>query len=556
MNKKLIFTVMTPAMSLLLFSSNSFAESANTDFNIKVNPSLSLSVSSSNVGFSLTPTQAGSYDSASFNIYSSTNNPTGYKLIMSTNKIDLESNTVNPTTGTKPTIPTLAETQEGISAAAFEASTSSDVLNHYGVSVAGSNYNALKSTKNIKTTITNNVEEDTTTISLASKINLLTVPGVYSTTLNFELVANIYTEGGSINDNSEKYPANSLLRAFEIAYTNAGKPMYIEDSNTDIGWRPMVAADYDTVGGKEVRFAIQDISMTFEENGQTKNVCEWAAPSTIDTTTNPWYPVNTYLDTALVMDLRDGTSYNIIKAADGRCWMQDNLMLDPTLSDVQSRLSSDNTNASEEAISNYINGGNSGGNAGWTSSFVTAKATGAKATSFTSPYIVADNKETVATDSLTQDGGWKTGVYYNYCAASIGTYCYEGSQYYDKPDTYLDVEQDICPSGWRMPTGTYVWGGNSGETTALTTAYPNERTDGLYDNSTPIRIALHLPFEGNYAFDGGYIYMPGSDGYFWTASRYESSSNYMWSFLVQWSTPSSGSTSYRTLGLPVRCIAK
>ena len=462
-----------------VFVSNVFAESANTDFNIKVNPSLSLSVSSSNVGFSLTPTQAGSYDSASFNIYSSTNNIAGYTLTMSTNKVDLESNIVNPNTGTKPTIPTLVETQNGITASAFEASTSSDVLNHWGISVAGANYNAMKSTQEIRKTTVNNTTEDTTAISLASKLDLLTVPGVYSTTINFELVANIYTKGGSIDENG-RYPANSLLRAFEIAYTEAGKPMYIEDANTDIGWRPMVGSDYDTVGGKEVRFAIQDITMTFEENGQTKNVCEWAQASTTD---------SSYIDVAEVMDLRDGTSYHIVKAADNRCWLADNLALDPTDVLTASRINSTNTNAADNAIYNYLNGGNPDNMPTWSSRAVG----GSDNSGYTYPAIIASIKNEISSDSMDQAGLWKRGVYYNYCAVSVGTFC--GNSLSGKDNTAIDIENDICPAGWRLPTGgnTPENGGETygGEYAKLYAAFSNAS-----DQPTTFRTTLHISLPG------------------------------------------------------------
>ena len=526
-----------------IFVSNTFAESANTDFNIKVNPSLSLSVSSSNVGFSLTPTQAGSYDSASFIVYSSTNNPTGYKLIMSTNKVDLESNTINPTTGTKPTIPTLAETQEGITAAAFEASTSSDVLNHWGVSVAGANYNVMKSTQEIKKTTVNNVTVDTTAISLASKLDLLTVPGVYSTTINFQIVDNMYTTGGSIGDDG-RYPANSLLRAFEIAYTQAGKPMYIEDSNTDIGWRPMVGADFDTVGGKEVRFAMQDISMTFEENGQTKNVCEWAQASATD---------SSYIDVAEVMDLRDGTSYHIVKAADNRCWLADNLALDPTLSIVQANLTPVTTNASQAAITNYLTSSGTAPQPGWSTeavSYENSNSTNVYPRLNIASKTVVPQSNSDPLKAVALEQGWKIGAYYNYCAASIGTYCHSGGSGIDiDENSAVDAEYDICPAGWRMPTGGPISSSGTstggGEYQTLSNAYSNQISN--------VRRALRFPLSGVFFY--GTRDSVGSYGKFWSSTYYSDGSN-MYTFLTNGSGYNLQDTYIRRNAASVRCIAK
>lgn len=532
--KGLILGGILVAVSGILVS-NTFAESANTDFNIKVNPSLSLSVSSSNVGFSLTPTQTGSYDSASFNVYSSTNNPTGYKLIMSTNKVDLESNTINPTTGTKPTIPTLAETQEGITAAAFEASTSSDVLNHWGVSVAGANYNVMKSTQEIKKTTVNNVTVDTTAISLASKLDLLTVPGVYSTTINFQLVANMYTTGGSIGDDG-RYPANSLLRAFEIAYTQAGKPMYIEDSNTDIGWRPMVGADFDTVGGKEVRFAMQDISMTFEENGQTKNVCEWASESS-----------------ALVMDLRDGTSYNIIKAKDDRCWLADNLALNLIDTGVQNRTTPENTNATKASLDALF-----GVNVRSYSSDPTGNLATAGVLSWTSGYgslsgplvnvtnteVVPQGGDPLASEALA--GGWKTGVFYNFCAASAGSFCY-GNGGSNSAPTPSSATEDICPAGWRLPNNYDL--ASNGEIYLAVRAYPTE--DGV-SGYNRFRRAFRIPLAGKWSINK--IYFQGQYAMIWSSTNRDTST--AWYLMLYPDSITQKTSGTRGNAHSVRCIAK
>ena len=94
-----------------------------TDFSITVKPSVSLSLSSASVNLQITPTQSGVYDSASFTATASTNNTTGYTLVMTTNSTALVSDTVNVNTNVAPTIPSIAESQEGISAADFAAST-------------------------------------------------------------------------------------------------------------------------------------------------------------------------------------------------------------------------------------------------------------------------------------------------------------------------------------------------------------------------------------------------------------------------------------------------
>ena len=172
--------LVVPAILLagLYINTNVFADSNDVDFSITVNPSLTLALSSNTVNFSITPTAQGAYNSANFTVTSATNNAYGYTLVMGTSNVDLTSNTVNPTTGTNPIIPTLTETQDGISAADFEASTDSNVLNHYGIAIGANNFNAMKTSNPIKKTNANNASGvDTTTIALASKLDLNTVPG-------------------------------------------------------------------------------------------------------------------------------------------------------------------------------------------------------------------------------------------------------------------------------------------------------------------------------------------------------------------------------------------
>lgn len=557
---------------ILVPVANAYADGNTTDFSITVNPSLSLSVSSSTVGFEITPTQTGTYNSSSFNVYSSTNNVTGYTLTMSTSKVNLESNTVNPNTGTNPTIPTLTETQDGITAAAFEASASSDILNHYGVSIAGANYNAMKSTREIKKTTENNTTQDTTTIALASKLDLLTVPGVYSTMINFQLVANITRD--SINDDG-KYPANSLLRAYEIAYTKAGKPMYVEDSTVTSpipGWRPMTDADQPTIGGKEVRFAIQDIDMTFEEDNQTKSVCEWARASVAD---------NSYIDEALVMDVRDGKSYWIAKLADGRCWMTQNLDFDIPAT----ALSSDTTDLTEYNTGGYvlaagystadnkiywtpstatINQLSSSDDFGldlynkdiisfnpgdwyWTDTWFESSTVCPNVGSGGCNYLIGDENGKFKQTTYSGNGTHgHVGNYYNWSAAIASNDNSLFTQY--QPAYY--PHNSICPANWRLPNAMY---NNATETyiadiDTLLSAYSlSSATDDVALNASP----LYFVRSGDIWY--GDLYAAGWTGNYWTGMNFNTAAGAI-SFSSSSLEPYTGKI--KKEGFSIRCLAR
>ena len=159
-------------------------------------------------------------------------------------------------------------------------------------------------------------------------------------------------------------------------------------------------------------------------------------------------------------DSRDGIVYHVARLADGNCWMLDNLALDPTDPVTAANMNETNTNATAAAIYNLLNGGSSA--TGWSSVAVADVDTGFN--SYIAPMINNASKDTLVTSygpASTNDRA-KVGIYYNFCAASASTYCYEYNSSVDIPDTLIDAPQDICPANWRMPTGK-----SSGEYHAL-----------------------------------------------------------------------------------------
>ncbi|MBQ8156428.1 hypothetical protein IJ101_01430, partial [Candidatus Saccharibacteria bacterium] len=230
-----------------------------------------------------------------------------------------------------------------------------------------------------------------------------------------------------------------------------------------------------------------------------------------------------------VMDSRDGEQYKVQRLEDGKCWLLDNLRLDPTEPQVQINLSVSTTNASDQTLDYFINGGRdasakypTAGLANWTSGY-----------SFSQPLINADSKNTTVTSY--GDGSGKVGVYYNFCAASAGSYCYgDGTS---EGTSEGDADEDICPAGWRMPTG-----GSSGEHQAIYAAYSS--------NATNFRNALSTPLSGY--FVGGSASYQGTTGYFWSSTRYDSFNIYR--LLVYSSNVYPQSYGNRGYGISVRCL--
>ena len=246
--------------------------------------------------------------------------------------------------------------------------------------------------------------------------------------------------------------------------------------------------------------------------------------------------------TGTLVDSRDNTTYTVGRLKDGNCWMLDNLALDPTDATTAQNMNETNTNATATAINNLLHGGST--TTGWSNVAVENKTSGWNTTSpnnaYEYPYINNASKNTTVTSYGAGNG--KVGVYYNYCAASASTYCYASGQGVDVPDTIIDAPQDICPAGWRMPTG-----GPTGEYLAVAQKYSSTatETDSLqYNFSTP----LSGYFYSSSAFNQG------SSGFWWSSTYYDSSSMYDLNDSPTNVYPSSVSSSYRLNGRSMRCL--
>ena len=246
----------------------------------------------------------------------------------------------------------------------------------------------------------------------------------------------------------------------------------------------------------------------------------------------------------VVKDVRDNNTYMIGRLKDGRCWMLDNLALDPTDPTTAFNMNASNTNASAEAINNYLNGGST--TAGWSNVAVVKKTSGwniGSSNPDTQPYINTQSRDALVTSygPASTNGQAKVGIYYNFCAASIGTYCYAYSNVVDIPGTDIDAPQDICPAGWRMPTGD----AGSGEYGALVDKYT---TDDATDTSS-LQYNLSTPLSG-YFFNSSVSYS-GERGIFWS-STYDD--NYTMNTLSAAPSFVSGFHWSNIVGYSMRCI--
>ncbi|MBR2709507.1 hypothetical protein IKE72_00275 [Candidatus Saccharibacteria bacterium] len=206
-----------------------------------------------------------------------------------------------------------------------------------------------------------------------------------------------------------------------------------------------------------------------------------------------------------------GGSYRVGKMKDGHCWMLDNLALGGS-SDIS--LTTENSNVTETRT-------------------LPATRTDGFNVYGAARVNTAYNDETPS-DSISQQVGAKVGTYYNYCAATAGTYCPAGDTAKDTP-----VTEDICPKGWRLPSS-----GPGGEFRALYTAYGSN-----YNN---FRTSFRLPLSGNYS--SSQVDGQGSYGYWWSSTFYSGSN--MYALHANPSGIGLYSAYARYFGFSVRCVAK
>ena len=283
-------------------------------------------------------------------------------------------------------------------------------------------------------------------------------------------------------------------------------------------------------------------SLTFDEAYAKANKSETDGYYSQQDLTMPTCQTVAIGQNSTVIDVRDNNTYMIGRLKDGNCWMLDNLALDPTAPTTAANMNASNTNATQEAISNLLNGGST--TAGWSNTAVADVDTDFDIGGTTVPRINNARKDIFVTSygPASTNGQAKVGIYYNYCAASVGTYCYESGQEVDIPDTLIDANQDLCPANWRMPTGS-----DTGEYIALYNEY-NVTTDAT--NTASLQYNLSTPLSGRYI--GGTVFDWGYAGYWWSSTYYNKNDMYTLSITQTSANPYNDYS--RLLGRSMRCV--
>ena len=318
-----------------------------------------------------------------------------------------------------------------------------------------------------------------------------------------------------------------------------------------------------------------------------------------------------------LIDSRDNQSYHIIKLEDNKCWMADNLNLDiynTTLANLQGK-----TNAGNTELNYLKNGGGTTSNQ-YPTSGINANSTYATSGNWINIYSYSDplthrgstkcdgsingsyqclspyqgttystiqtlnvnlvgtpNSSSAGTAAVSYNlgvGNYQVGTYYNYCAASAGTYCW-GSGTDAGSHTQSDgwnITSDICPTGWKLPrSGTTTSTNdyqtlyntinanyasyNSSHTCTVPTVnspYTSTATCSAQTATSPysLQTFLSTPVSGDFARSSAH--RMGTYGIFWSSS-YSNVSN-IYDLLVAGTGVAPQGSYGRGSGVTIRCV--
>ena len=218
-------------------------------------------------------------------------------------------------------------------------------------------------------------------------------------------------------------------------------------------------------------------------------------------------------------DTRDNQMYTVVKLKDGNVWFANSLNLGGTL--LNGNLTSSNTNLSTTVTKATFEG--------WRKSRGTQTLSSAE-------YIQLTPGNSTTGSFVDPTSGVAYGTLYNFCAASGGnsTVC---------ADTVAsNPGYDICPSGWRLPTGN-----TNGEFDKLYAQYNSKQSM----RNSIVQGGAGFALSGY--FDDGPPEYQGSSGYYWSSTRKDNT--FMYDLIISGSVNAVGSNG-RGNAFAIRCILK
>lgn len=175
--------VISATVILSILRASPTVSAITSELSIEAEKNLSLTLSSSSIILDLQPTPAGNFSSTSMTVNVSTNNTTGYSLIMTADSTNLSrTSAVN---GETPTIPTIPQSKT------FTKDNFETGYWGYKVGTSSTDYLPMTTTSIPIASTAEPTNSNPTTIVFASKLDTSTPTGLYSgVTLSFLAITN------------------------------------------------------------------------------------------------------------------------------------------------------------------------------------------------------------------------------------------------------------------------------------------------------------------------------------------------------------------------------
>ena len=244
-------------------------------------------------------------------------------------------------------------------------------------------------------------------------------------------------------------------------------------------------------------------------------------------------------DEMQAIDSRDGKKYWITKLADGNIWMTQNLDLDIEAGRTYTSADTDLANSTIGTT--------------WTptsseATYPTGTTTWNYSKTTPESYDPGDlywdgnlNNETVTDPSQTSGGThYHIGNYYNWTAAVAMN---DSSSYNSYTSRYTDVNQSICPAGWRLPT----YSSDKSYQNLVNAQSLTAGTSGNIQNSP-----VYFVYGSNWYGRSGNV---GSGGLYWSSVVAVKDYSYYLLFNVDGSLYSQD-TNDKSIGYSLRCVAR
>ena len=529
------------------------AESYQTteSLNFTFNPTVNITVSGDLVINGLSP--SNSSDSNQITVTAASNSLAGYTLgstvgSSSSDYTDLRisssntSNVFSNLTTNKASLANFSDSNWGYSYSTDSGSTwkSGDIT---GTPLSG--YNGLPKYDGTAVKLINATAPGSSSVmfKIGAKAASTQAAGTYTNTINFIGVSKVVTTAYMINYNDPSGEATNMPAA-QTGSTTTGavqisSTVPYRSGYTFKGWCTTSTTDA-TCSGTTVQpggfLALNTTSASITKPLYAMWQSNSAGPTVIGTMQDvgTWGSSLSAGDEVVATDARDGKAYYVTKFSNGEIWMTQNLDHDIS--------SSYEYNSSNTDVSDYptLNSTYTTGDTTWDWSTTTPESydPGDLCWNGTLDSNWSTDLST-GTISCSAPNHYHIGNYYNWTAAIA----MEDSSMYDYEYDGTDVEQSICPAGWRLPT----YSGSKSYLNLKNTLSLTAGTSGNIQN-TPV----YFVYGGYWRGSSGVV---GSYGYYWSSVVFDDYYAYYLYFDVDgYLNPQD--YGYRGIGSSVRCVAR